>query len=102
MPALAAVLAIGVLLGGARPMHCMHSALAPRGVQAEHVVRLWHLTIVVADILTDRVGVYDGPCAEFCGTEHALMALRNVADPPERHAAWAARKQPPQRRRAPR
>ncbi|MGN6319823.1 cytochrome c oxidase subunit II [Trinickia sp.] len=38
----------------------------------------------------DRVGVYAGPCAEFCGAEHALMALRIVADPPDRYAAWAA------------
>lgn len=38
----------------------------------------------------DRPGVYDGPCAEYCGAEHALMALRVVADPPDRYAAWAA------------
>lgn len=38
----------------------------------------------------DRAGLYDGPCAEFCGAEHALMALRIVADPPDRYAAWAA------------
>jgi len=38
----------------------------------------------------DREGVYDGPCAEFCGTEHALMALRIVAESPARYAAWAA------------
>jgi cytochrome c oxidase subunit II len=38
----------------------------------------------------DRAGVYDGPCAEFCGAEHALMALRVVAEPADRYAAWAA------------
>lgn len=38
----------------------------------------------------DRAGVYAGPCAEFCGAEHALMVLRVVAEPPERYAAWAA------------
>jgi cytochrome c oxidase subunit 2 len=38
----------------------------------------------------DRAGLYDGPCAEFCGAEHALMALRIVAEPPARYEAWAA------------
>jgi cytochrome c oxidase subunit 2 len=38
----------------------------------------------------DQSGVYDGPCAEFCGAEHALMALRIVAEPADRYAAWAA------------
>ncbi len=38
----------------------------------------------------DRPGTYDGPCAEYCGAEHALMALRVVAEPPDRYAAWAA------------
>jgi cytochrome c oxidase subunit 2 len=38
----------------------------------------------------DRPGIYDGPCAEYCGAEHALMALRVVAEPPARYAAWAA------------
>ncbi len=38
----------------------------------------------------DKPGVYRGQCAQFCGTEHALMAMFVVADPPERYAAWAA------------
>jgi cytochrome c oxidase subunit II len=38
----------------------------------------------------DRDGVYRGQCAEFCGSQHALMAFFVVADPPERYAAWAA------------
>ena len=38
----------------------------------------------------DRPGAYRGQCAEFCGTEHALMAMTVMADPPERYAAWAA------------
>jgi cytochrome c oxidase subunit 2 len=42
------------------------------------------------ELRADRPGVYDGPCAEFCGAEHALMALRVVAEPPDRYAAWAA------------
>lgn len=42
------------------------------------------------ELRADRAGTYDGPCAEFCGAEHARMALRVVADPPGRYAAWAA------------
>ncbi len=38
----------------------------------------------------DRPGTYRGQCAEFCGTEHALMAMTVVAESPERYAAWAA------------
>jgi cytochrome c oxidase subunit 2 len=38
----------------------------------------------------DQPGVYRGQCAEFCGTEHALMAMLIVAEPPEQYAAWAA------------
>ena len=42
------------------------------------------------ELRADHAGVYDGPCAEFCGAEHALMALRVVAEPADRYAAWAA------------
>lgn len=42
------------------------------------------------ELRADRAGIYDGPCAEFCGAEHALMALKVVAEPPDRYAAWAA------------
>jgi cytochrome c oxidase subunit 2 len=36
----------------------------------------------------DRPGVYGGACAEFCGHQHARMALVVVAEPPEKFAAW--------------
>ena len=36
----------------------------------------------------DRAGVYRGQCAEFCGTQHAQMALIVVAETPEAFAAW--------------
>ena len=45
----------------------------------------------------DKPGVYRGQCAEFCGAEHAWMALEVVAEPPDRFAAW----QDHQRQRAP-
>jgi cytochrome c oxidase subunit 2 len=33
-------------------------------------------------------GVYRGQCAEFCGFQHAHMAMVVFADPPDRFAAW--------------
>jgi cytochrome c oxidase subunit 2 len=43
----------------------------------------------------DRAGVFRGQCAEYCGTQHAHMALNVVAEPPEQFWAWvAAQRQP--------
>jgi cytochrome c oxidase subunit 2 len=36
----------------------------------------------------DRPGVYRGQCAEFCGAQHAHMALVVVADPPDIFERW--------------
>jgi cytochrome c oxidase subunit 2 len=36
----------------------------------------------------DEPGVFRGQCAEFCGHQHAKMALLVVAQPPEEFAAW--------------
>jgi cytochrome c oxidase subunit 2 len=36
----------------------------------------------------DRPGVYRGQCGEYCGAQHAHMALALVADPPEAYRAW--------------
>ncbi len=42
-----------------------------------------------------RPGVLRGECAEFCGAQHALMALDVVAQAPDDFAAWlAAQRQP--------
>src|SRR5947209_1451269 len=38
-------------------------------------------------------GVYVGNCAEYCGTQHANMALRVIAQTPEDFRAWAAAQQ---------
>lgn len=43
----------------------------------------------------DRVGVYRGQCAEFCGVQHALMAFLVSADTPEAFEQWAARQREP-------
>jgi cytochrome c oxidase subunit 2 len=38
----------------------------------------------------DRAGVYRAQCAEYCGEQHARMALHIVAQPPEEFQAWLA------------
>jgi cytochrome c oxidase subunit 2 len=39
-------------------------------------------------LLADRPGEFRGQCAEFCGIQHAHMALTVSAEPPETFAAW--------------
>ncbi len=41
-------------------------------------------------IEADKPGVYLGQCAEFCGTQHARMGLRVVAEPRDKFNAWLA------------
>ena len=43
----------------------------------------------------DRPGVFRGQCAEFCGFQHAHMALYVVAEPEEEFARWQARQRQP-------
>jgi len=38
----------------------------------------------------DSAGVYRAQCAEFCGKQHANMALSIVAEPPAMYARWLA------------
>jgi cytochrome c oxidase subunit II len=45
----------------------------------------------------DRPGVYRATCAEFCGLQHAKMALFVVAEPQARFAAWMAAQRTPAR-----
>lgn len=47
--------------------------------------RLQHLLLTA-----ERPGVYRGQCAEFCGEQHALMALHVVAKTPSEFDAWRA------------
>lgn len=35
-----------------------------------------------------RIGSYRGPCAEFCGTSHALMTLTAIVMPRDEFQAW--------------
>lgn len=43
----------------------------------------------------DRPGRWRGQCAEFCGLQHAFMALDVVASPPEEYRRWLAREARP-------
>jgi cytochrome c oxidase subunit II len=36
----------------------------------------------------DRAGVYRGQCAEYCGLQHAKMALVVIAEPPDDFERW--------------
>ena len=45
----------------------------------------------VTTIQADRPGTYRGQCAEYCGLQHAHMALLVVAEPKEAFEAWRAR-----------
>ena len=40
-------------------------------------------------------GTYLGACAEYCGTQHTLMLLRIVAEPPEQFARWVEQQRRP-------
>src|SRR4029079_4160777 len=39
----------------------------------------------------DKAGVYRGQCGEYCGAQHAHMAMYVVADSPEQFQAWTQR-----------
>ena len=43
----------------------------------------------------DEPGMYRGQCAEFCGYQHANMALVVVAESPQQYEAWLARSRAP-------
>jgi len=46
-------------------------------------------------IEADTPGTYYGQCAEFCGTSHANMRLRVVAQTPADYASWVASQEAP-------
>lgn len=39
-------------------------------------------------LLAERPGIYRGQCAEFCGLQHAHMAVLVIAEPQEEFQAW--------------
>jgi cytochrome c oxidase subunit II len=46
-------------------------------------------------IQADHAGIYRGQCAEFCGAQHAHMALWVIAEPEEKFRAWMQRQLQP-------
>jgi cytochrome c oxidase subunit 2 len=48
----------------------------------------------------DRPGEYRGQCAEFCGQQHAHMAMYVFADPPAAFREWLANEERPARKPA--
>jgi cytochrome c oxidase subunit II len=48
-------------------------------------------------LYAEHPGVYRGQCAEFCGVQHANMAMTVVAQPPARFRAWLANMARPRR-----
>jgi cytochrome c oxidase subunit 2 len=51
--------------------------------------------VTTLTIQADRPGRYRGQCAEFCGMQHAHMALWVVAEPPDRFQQWMNRQLQP-------
>jgi cytochrome c oxidase subunit II len=50
----------------------------------DHMNRFW--------LQADRPGTFRGVCAEFCGDQHALMAIDVIAMPREEFDAWVKRR----------
>jgi cytochrome c oxidase subunit 2 len=48
-------------------------------------------------IRIDEPGTYRGQCAEFCGLEHARMAIEIIAEPPAAFDAWLSHQREPAR-----
>ena len=46
-------------------------------------------------IKADTPGTYRGQCAEFCGLQHAHMALTVIVEPQDRFSAWLAAQREP-------
>ena len=43
----------------------------------------------------DTAGDYRAQCAEFCGVQHAKMALHVIAEPPDKYRQWVAAQRAP-------
>jgi cytochrome c oxidase subunit 2 len=56
---------------------------------ANHVNSMW--------MDPQKPGLYLGQCAQFCGSQHALMLLRVYVDTPDQFAAWLTNQQRPAR-----
>jgi cytochrome c oxidase subunit 2 len=70
----------------------IHSFWVPQLAGKTDVVPGQHNTMWLSG---DQVGEYLGQCAEFCGTEHALMRFKVIVDSQEDFDAWVANQQQP-------
>ena len=52
-------------------------------------------------LLTGETGIFEGQCAEFCGTQHANMLFRVIVQSPEDFQAWLATQAAPPVERTP-
>ena len=43
----------------------------------------------------DTAGLYRGQCAEFCGMQHAKMALQVIAESPDQYTRWVSQQRQP-------
>jgi cytochrome c oxidase subunit II len=59
---------------------------------ANHVNTMW--------IDPKTAGLYLGQCAQFCGSQHAMMLLRVYVETPEQFDAWVTNQQQPGRQQA--
>src|SRR5246127_2340939 len=69
-----------------------HSFWVPRlagktDLIANHVNSMW--------MDPQKPGLYLGQCAQFCGSQHALMLLRVYVDTPEQFATWITNQRQP-------
>ena len=74
-----------VKLQSADVIHCFWAPQLARKMDAipGHENYLW--------LEASKPGVYQGRCAEYCGTQHAWMNFRVVAHTPEEFERWKAR-----------
>jgi cytochrome c oxidase subunit 2 len=81
--------AVKLVLGAA---DVIHSLWIPELAGKRDLIpgRVTELTLEV-----QRPGVYRGQCAEFCGAQHAHMAILVVAHPPAEFARWLDRQRAP-------
>jgi len=70
----------------------IHSFWVPQLAGKTDVVPGQHNTMWITG---DQVGEYLGQCAEFCGTQHALMRFKVFVDSQEDFDAWMANQQKP-------
>ena len=72
---------------GLRSADVIHSFWVPAlGGKMDLVPRRVNRLVITAD----TPGVYRGVCAEYCGTQHARMALHVVVETPEQFERWLA------------